>query len=80
MNRRIEDHQDDDNGDRVRYDERDFEPHERRKLRQLLDQWVTSKQLWRMVGRIATVIGGVIVFMWTMREPIARVLRALGGD
>ena len=65
---------------RLAHDERDFEPHERKNLRALLENWAASKQLWRMTGRIATVVGGVIVFMWSMRDPIARILRALGGE
>jgi hypothetical protein len=65
---------------RLARNEREFDPQERMKIRELLDSWIASKKLWRMLGRIMTVVGGVIVFMWTMREPIARVIRALGGD
>lgn len=77
---RRNDDQDENDRTRVDHDERELEPRERKQVRALLENWVASKQLWRMTGRIATIVGGVIVFMWSMREPIARILRALGGD
>jgi len=59
------------------YETRPLDPEETRRVRRLIKEWDRYAWLWRLIGRVSAWTGGVILFVWTSRDVLGRVFKAI---